>query len=105
MQKSKNVFLPLYGCSAEKKLTHGTVGSNKRSVKTGSTKEETFPGQADKTSSTFFPLPEIYWKDGQSVKNTLKDTPPPKILLLFNGSFDKMGAERSHTAYLVSFRP
>lgn len=89
MQKSKNVFLPLYGCPAERKLTHGTVGSNKRSVKTGSTKEETFPGQADKTSSPFFPLPEIFWKDGQSVKNTLKDTPLPKYSCCLTAALTK----------------
>lgn len=68
----------------KKKLTHGTVGSNKRSVKTGSTMEETFPGQANKTSSTFFPLPEIHWKNQQSVKNTPKRCKETKIPLLFN---------------------
>lgn len=48
-------------------VTRGTGGSDKRLVKTGSTIEETFPGQANKTSSTFFPFSSKHspkmWRD------------------------------------------
>ena len=83
--------------------THRAVGCNKRSVKTGSTIEETFPGQANKTSPTFFPLTEIYiGKYHQWVKSTPRRCEETKILVLWSWQwhrFDKQGGrerEGSH---------